>query len=596
MFDRPTESPLKDILIVDDTLENLRLLSVMLTQYGYRARKAISGQMALTTIAAVKPDLILLDIMMPDLSGYEVCAQLKANPTTADIPVIFISALDDVFDKVKAFAVGGADYITKPFQIKEIMIRVQHQLALREAAIKLQRLNLQLEERVKERTQALELLNARLTRMVLYDTLTDLPNRISFIESLERVIGEITDGSAPFAVLFLDCDRFKTINDSLGHGVGDELLKAIADRLRGLLSPTSLLARIGGDEFAILLGSIATVDDATQTADQILDALSAPFQLEKYEIFISVSIGIALSSSQLTSAEQMLRHADTALYRAKTQGKAQYQVFDQSMHATVLQLLHLETDLRRALQQKEFFLHYQPIISLSTGKIVGLEALIRWQHPHRGFIAPGLFIPIAEETGLIDKIGDWVLQEACQQLRIWQEQVLKHYPLFVSVNVSARQLMQPHLIDHIDRVLQETQLNPNCLKLEITESVIMENPQLAAITLEKLQKRGIQLSVDDFGTGYSSLSYLHRLPAQTLKVDGSFVQRIDVDGERLELVQAIVGLAWNLGMEVVAEGVETTKQFAQIKALKCDYGQGYLFSKPLPAEAVVELITQSPQW
>lgn len=597
MVDHLVDSTLKDILIVDDTLEEIRLLSAMLTQYGYRVREAIHGQMALTAIATVKPDLILLDIMMPELSGYDVCMQLKANSQTADIPIIFISALDDMFDKVKAFAVGGEDYITKPFQLEEVIARVQHQLALREAKINLQQLNSQLEERVRGRTLELQTLNAQLTKMALYDPLTGLPNRIFFIELLEKAIAHTQqDPALHVSVLFLDCDRFKLVNDSLGHAVGDQLLKAVAVRLQTLLKPTDSLARTGGDEFAILLSPLLLVDDATAIANQILEILSLPFQLEKYEVFINASIGIAFASSGDTKAATLLQDADTALYRAKTQGKSQYQVFDVSMHAMVLQLLHLETDLRRAVQQEEFFLHYQPIISLARGTIVGLEALIRWHHPDRGLISPALFIPLAEETGLIGKIGNWVLGEACRQLQLWQQQKLPGCPAFVSVNVSAKQLVQSSLIEHLDQVLLETQLNPDCLKLEITESVIMENPQLTAITLEKLQDRNIQLSVDDFGTGYSSLSYLHRLPARTLKIDGSFVQSIDVDAERLELVKAIVGLAWNLGMEVVAEGVETPKQFAQIKALKCEYAQGYLFSKPLAAEGIVELMSRSPRW
>lgn len=596
MNDHQASAPKADILIVDDTPENLRLLSIVLVQAGYSVRKALSGYMALMAVQTVVPDLILLDIMMPELDGYEVCQQLKSQPKTAQIPVIFLSALSEVFDKVKAFNVGGSDYIVKPFQCEEVIIRVKNQLALKAAERQIHQLNLQLEQRVKERTKELELANVRLREMALHDALTGLPNRALFIDCLQQAIAGITGDASTFAVLFLDCDRFKVVNDSLGHLVGDELLIAIAHRLKNFIQPDDVLARLESDEFAILLHEISDVQVAIQLAREILDNFALPFQLTRHEVFINASIGIALRGPQHSKPEDVLRDADTAMNHAKASGKAQYQLFDSVMHDAALQLLQLEIDLRKAINQQEFIVHYQPIVGIRTGKIFGFEALVRWLHPQQGLIPPGLFIPVAEETGLICQLGYYVLKEACRQLGVWQTQKLVDYPLVMSVNLSTRQFAQPNLIEQIDEILQETQINPRYLKLEITESALMDNTRTTAAALQELRDRGIQVSIDDFGTGYSSLNYLHRLPVDTLKIDGSFINLIDSDGKKLELVRAIVGLAWNLGMDVVAEGVETSKQLSQLKALKCEFAQGYFFSKPMPADKIVNLLTSNPQW
>lgn len=582
---------LEDILIVDDTLENLRLLSTMLIKQGYNVRKAINGKMALTAVQTVVPDLILLDIMMPEMDGYEVCQRLKANQQTAKIPVIFLSALNEVFDKVKAFEVGAVDYISKPFQFEEVLVRVQNQMALKSAQREILKLNTELEEKVKERTQQLEFANARLLKMALYDSLTGLPNRALFLERLEQALNcAKVDSVYQFAVLFLDCDRFKVVNDSLGHLVGDELLIAVARRLEASLSQKDTLSRLGGDEFAILLTDIQDLNYTTFVADGILESLSFPFQLQGHEVFISASIGIALGNSTVHQPEHLLRDADTAMYRAKALGKGQYHIFAPAMHDAALQLLHLESNLRKAINQQEFIVHYQPIIDLSDGKIAGFEALVRWQHPQYGMISPQSFIPIAEETGLIIPIDRWVLQQACHQLRLWHQEKLTDYPLFISVNLSARQFAQLDLIDRIDQILTETQLNPECLKLEITESAIMDNVNFAAVILQKLRERSIGVSVDDFGTGYSSLSYMHSFPVSSLKIDRSFVQRLDGNPENLGLIPAIISIAKTMGMSAIAEGIETTQQLNQLKTLGCDFGQGYLFSKPVEAQRATELI------
>jgi len=603
--DRRDENENTDILIVDDTPGNLHLLSRILIKRGYRVREANDGKTALEAAQTLLPDLILLDIMMPDMDGYSVCDRLKSERKTAEIPVIFLSALDDVFDKVKAFKAGGVDYITKPFQFQEVLARVQNQLTIRKAEKKLRLLNAELEARVKQRTRELEVANAKLREMAFRDDLTNLPNRALFLQQLDRAIrGTAGDrngnpgqeADCQFVVLFLDCDRFKMVNESLGHSVGDELLVAISQRLQSLLKPGDTLARLGGDEFAILVTDIEGRHQAIAIAERVLDVFSYPFSLRHQEVFINASIGIALSHLGYEKPEHLLRDADTAMYRAKDLGKGQYHIFDPSMYHKVSQTLQIENDLRRAIQQEEFIVYYQPIISLKTGKIAGFEALVRWHHPQKGLISPGLFIPVAEETGLIAQIGNWVFRKACDRLRHWRRQKLVDESLFVSVNVSARQFAQLDLVEQIKEVLARTQLAPQCLKLEITESAIMDNPKTAAAILESLRQEHIQLSIDDFGTGYSSLSYLHSFQVDTLKIDQAFVQRMDETRGKFGLVPVIVNIAKTMGMGVIAEGVETEQQLASLRRFDCEFAQGYLFAKPLEERQLLQLIESRPTW
>ncbi|MDM9582554.1 MULTISPECIES: EAL domain-containing protein [unclassified Nostoc] len=601
----------KDILIIDDMADNLRVLSSILTREGYNVRKALNWQMALTATQTLLPDLILLDIMMPEVDGYEICQTFKAWDLTADIPVIFISALDDVFDKVKAFKVGGVDYITKPFEFQEVLVRVQNQLALRSARLEILKLNVELEHRVKQRTGELEKtlqklqqeidsrqkLQSQLLDIALHDSLTGLSNRVLFIRRLENALNRAKqESNYQFAVLFLDCDRFKVVNDSLGHPVGDELLIAIAQRLQACIIPIDTLARLGGDEFGILLENITDINIAIQVAERILQQLSLAFQLSRYEVFMNASIGISWGNKDYDRPEYLLRDADTAMYRAKAQGRANYHVFNPAMHQEAIQLLELENDLRRAVERREFLVYYQPIISLVTGRISGFEALVRWQHPIRGLISPIEFIPVAEETGLINAINTWVLQSACHQLSIWQHYPVTPEPLTMSVNLSARLFLQPNLVEQIDRIIYEHKINPAYLELEITESVIMENTDAIKIILEQLKQRKIKLIMDDFGTGYSSLSYLHSFPLNALKIDKSFVKRMQDNKENMGLVPAMIGIANSMGMSAIAEGVETQEQLAQLRSLNCNFAQGYLFSKPIEQRLVIELLTSAPQW
>ena len=601
----------KDILIIDDTADNLRILSSILAKVGYKVRKALNWQMAFTACQAQLPDLILLDIMMPEIDGYEICQRFKGNQKTVDIPIIFISALDDVFDKVKAFKVGGVDYITKPFEFAEVIARVQNQLELRTAQLEILKLNDELEERVKERTLELENalqklqievhsrqeLQSKLLECALRDALTGLPNRVFFINRLEQALNRAKqESNYHFALLFLDCDRFKIINDSLGHFVGDELLVAIAERLQSSLSPFDTLARLGGDEFGILLENVSDIEMVTCIAERILDSLGQHFQISRYQVFVNVSIGINWGNLNYEKPEYLLRDADTAMYRAKALGKGRFHIFNPEMHREAIQILELENDLRIAVQQQELIVYYQPIISLNTGSIIGLEALVRWQHPTKGLILPTEFISVAEEIGLIHAMDTWVLKSACNQLRIWQNHPAVPKSLYISVNLSAKLFLQPNFIAQIDQIIYETKINPAFLELEITESVIMENSIDVKTTLQELKQRNIKLTMDDFGTGYSSLSYLHSFPLNTLKIDKSFLNLMQNNHANMGLVPAMISIAHSMGMKAVAEGVETLEQLSQIRNLNCNSAQGILFSHAMEPQLILELILAAPRW
>ncbi len=599
----PPEATKGNVLVVDDTLANVRLLEKILTHHGYKVRKVLNGKMALTAVQTTPPDLILLDINMPEMSGYEVCEHLKADQATADIPVIFISALGEAIDKVKAFNMGGVDYITKPFQLEEVLVRVENQLILRRMQLKLQQFNANLEDLVRQRTQALQQeivkrqkAQAQLEHMAMHDSLTNLPNRVKLMQQLTQNLERAhQDSNYGFAVLFLDFDRFKLINDSLGHLVGDQLLIAVARRLEVCLTSMGLIGRLGGDEFLILLEDVVEVHQAICCAEQIQTALTQSFQLDRHEVFLNASIGIVLHRGY-SKPEEVLRDADIAMYHAKSQGRGRYQVFEAEMHDRAVTRLWLETDLRRAIERQEFQVYYQPIVQLQTGQLAGVEALIRWEHPHRGRVGPGEFIPIAEETGMIIPIGEWVLREACRQAYQWQIQYPHQAPLSLSVNLSVRQFAQRDLIGSIDRILAETGFSSQQLKLEITESVVIENADQAHDILMQLKARQIQISIDDFGTGYSSLSYLHRFPSNILKIDRSFVGRLNEQGENIGIVRTILALAKNLDMEVIAEGIETPAQRDQLRQLGCRYGQGYLFARPLDSPTLEKLIATAYQW
>jgi diguanylate cyclase (GGDEF)-like protein len=445
-----------------------------------------------------------------------------------------------------------------------------------------------------------------ITERKVSDPLTGLPNRLLFNDRLGRLIKHAKRRKDHlFAVLFLDLDGFKMVNDSLGHLCGDQLLLGVANRLEKCLRSTDTVARmgesftvarLGGDEFTVLLDYLKDLNDAKLAAERLMKALAPPFILGGKEVFTSVSIGIALSNTAYEQSEDMLRDADTAMYRAKSLGKARFEVFDADMRAKVLARLQLETDLRGALEREEFRNYYQPIVALDSGRIVGFEALLRWQHPTRGLLGPEEFIFVAEETGLIRELGWWNLQQACRQMSDWRASSNDHRDLIISVNLSAKQFLQPNLVESIKKLLLEIQLSPGALKLEITESTVMADPTGAVEMLQQIKALGVHLAIDDFGTGYSSLSYLHRFPLDTLKIDRSFISEMRDDGEGMEIARTILPMAMNLQLDVVAEGVETIEQIIMLKKLHCKYGQGYYFSRPLSAEGTTALLAGEPAW
>jgi len=435
---------------------------------------------------------------------------------------------------------------------------------------------------ITERSRAEE----RLRHYALHDTLTELPNRVQFMNHLQIAVDRANEnGFARFAVLFLDLDRFKVINDSLGHAVGDKLLVAIAGRLTACVRPGDVVARLGGDEFTILLNRTGNEEEVAAVAERLQARISEPFKIDNYEVFTSASIGIIMSApGTVRTAEDFLRDADAAMYRAKESGKARYEIFDQEMHVRNMNLLQVETDLRHAVERNEFEVLYQPIVDLDTGAVTEFEALIRWRHPVHGLVAPDEFIGVAEETGLIIPIGRWIIEETCRQIAEWQRRFNRD--LAVSVNLSAKQLMHPSLTTEVREVLAETGLEPGQLKLEVTESTVMEHSERSLKVLSDLDQLGVALSTDDFGTGYSSLSYLQKFPFERLKIDRSFVRSMDDDEKSGAIVKTILMLGENLGIEVVAEGIETAAQLDKLRDLGCRMGQGYLFSRPADPETI----------
>jgi diguanylate cyclase (GGDEF)-like protein len=552
------------LLLVDDDAMNRDALSRRLSRTGYTVLTAESGRDALNMIDTHRVDAVLLDVMMPGMSGIETLRHLRLTRSVSDLPVIMVTAKDSSEDVIEALDLGANDYVTKPIDYAVALARIRAQVTARRA-----------------------------------DPLTGLPNRVLFMERLNRVLlRNQTPASPPFAVLFLDVDRFKVINDSLGHVAGDELLVNIARRLESSLRGSDTLARfdgdhtlarLGGDEFTILLDGVGDADQALAIADRLRSAVAQPFELQGRDVVTSISVGIVISADRYRRAEDMVRDADTAMYRAKELGKARCEIFDTSMLAAAEERLLLESELRHALDRGELEVYYQPIVSLSEARLCGFEALLRWHHPRRGLVSPAEFIPTAEETGLIVPIGNWVLAEACRQIRAWELEFPGSADVTISVNLSARQCMQPGLLDDVQRILGETGVAPSRVKLEITEGVVLENTEAVAKILRDLRALGVQLGLDDFGMGYSALSYLQRFPFQTIKIDRAFVSGMQENGNT-EIIRAIVSLAAGLDMNVTAEGVETIEQMNHLKELACEFGQGFYFHRPLTRDAARALL------
>ena len=659
------------ILIVDDTLTNIDLLSDVLKE-DYRLGIAMNGIKAVEFIDKNQPDLILLDIMMPEMDGFEVCRRLKNDHATRDIPVIFITAMADKTHVAKGFELGGVDYITKPFHALEVKARVKTHLLLKnqlamsarifessldgivvtDSDTVIQMVNPAVSlisgysaaELIGQKTNFLksnrhddafysdmwksindtgswsgEIWNRRkngeifpqwlaintfrdlwgkvtnyvgvfhdmsvikrqedeLKYQARHDALTSLPNRVFFQYRLQDSLTYSRRHDEMLAILFLDLDNFKHINDSMGHTTGDSLLQEISQRLLSCIADAGVVSRLGGDEFGVLLENVGNEENAVKTAGRIHEAMAQPFHFKTHDFFLTVSIGITFFPNDGNDAETLLKNGDMAMFRAKESGGNSYQIFTSAMDKEVARRLSLEANLRRAIEQEELRVYYQPKVDLESGRIVSMEALVRWQSED-GIVSPAEFIPLAEKTGLIIPLGKWVLHTAAAQTRKWRDE---GYDLRVAVNLSPRQFQEENLLEMIREILEDTGLPPQGLELEITEGVVMANEENAIDLMSKMAGMGLFLAMDDFGTGYSSLYYLKQFPINTLKIDKSFVDNIPTDDENVAITSAIISMAKSLGLEVVAEGVETEEQLLFLKEQGCDEMQGYYFSPPVP--------------
>ena len=566
-----TKSRKARILIADDQFEIRSLLHDLLSD-DYECVAVASAEEALSLLAVEAFDLVLSDIRMGGMSGLEMVPALtRCAPDTV---VIMVSGEQTVEKAIEALRVGAFDYVTKPFDLRHIEAAVRRALEHHSLRIAKRRHESYLEELIKQRTEEVDHLS-------YHDGLTDLPNRILFEDRLAQALHSVPSNGQLLAVMLLDVDRFKLVNDTLGHVVGDRLLRGVGERLSGCVRAGDTVARFGSDEFALL--TQLREDDAAEMFRHVLEVLKRPFRIDEHELYVTLSAGISLSPTDGVDAQTLLRNAGSALHRAKEQEGNNYQIYTADMSAQALQHLALENSLRQALGREEFMLHYQPQVCIPTGRIVGMEALVRWQHPERGLVSPGAFIPVAENSGLIVPLGEWILRTACSQNMKWQETGMA--PLRVSVNLSPRQFRQPNLVEMVDQTLRETGMAPQFLELEITETSMMRNVESAIQTLRGLQALGVQIAIDDFGTGYSSLSYLKNFPISTLKIDQSFVRDAVTDRADAAIVKTIIALGHSLELTVKAEGVETEEQLEFLRRLECDEMQGYLFSKPLPPEA-----------
>ncbi|CDF95109.1 MULTISPECIES: EAL domain-containing protein [unclassified Pseudomonas] len=561
------------LLVVDDIPENIHELLEALKD-DYRIMVARTGAQALDAVqGTVPPDLVLLDIVMPSMDGYEVCRRIKATPTGSRIPIIFVTVINAASEKVKGFEIGAADYITKPFDIDEVRARIRTHLELA-------RLHRFLEDLVAQRSALLQLTEDKYRILAHRDPLTGLPNRVLFAELLDHAILQAEREQSQFSLLNIDLDNFATINESLGHKSGDQLLTQVAQRLRSLLPENDSIARIAGDEFNIILEHVDVPVDLM--SQRIINALAEPFVLGKQNVYMGASIGITLYPDDGTDSETLLSNVDAALHRAKEQGRGVLCFFSPEMTHRAKRRLKLEAELRNALEQGELRVYYQPQVDLDTGNIGGLEALVRWQHPERGMISPGEFIPLAEESGLVIQLGDWVLHEVCRQIKNWSEAGIA--PCQTAVNISAVQLSAGNLVKSVKNALAQTGIEPSQLELEITESYVMVDRDQSFKSLSELKALGVRLSIDDFGTGYSSLGYLQQLEVHRLKIDLSFVRDMTTNAGNASIVKAIIALGHSLGLEVVAEGVEHPGQARYLRSMHCDLIQGYLISHPMPVE------------
>ena len=696
--------PAPTILIVDDELLNRKLLVALLHPEGYQTLTAASGEEAVAMVAKQRPDLILLDIMMPGMDGHTVAKTIKADPATSNIPIIMITALNDREARLAGLEAGAEEFLTKPIDRIELWLRVRNLLRLKSFGDFLKNQSLVLEQQVRERTVDLqrfrtamdatadaiflidrarmrfievnatackmfgytreelmqtcpaelggvsvELLTAKydviiaadgglqlrelclrhkdgselqvelnrralrsgdswiivcvvrditerkeaeqhLHRLAHYDAITGLPNRTLFYDSLKQTLVQATEKNWQVAVLFIDLDHFKNVNDRLGHACGDELLSQFGTRLVQCVRVRDMVGRLGGDEFGVILVLPGGLQGATKVANKIQKVLEAYFRLGSHEVTLTASIGITVYPDDASDTDTLIRYADTAMYRAKQAGRATYRFFTAQMNADLLERIDLEAALRKAVENEEFVLHYQPKVQVETGCVVGLEALLRWQRPGHGLVPPNAFIPVLEETGLIVRVGKWVIATVCRQIAAWMAGTIG--PLQVSVNVSGRQFIESDLELQVMQALATNGVPGELLELELWESSLMANTARIIVTLQNLKRHGVKISIDDFGTGYSSLAYLRRFPIDKLKIDIAFIRDITTNPDDAAIALAIIGLAHTLKMEVIAEGVETAEQLAYLRLHGCDQIQGYFFSRPLALAALERLLDE----
>lgn len=566
-----------NLLLVEDSITDAELVIEALREAGLDpVCRRVDSQVDYLRELQAPPDLILSDFSLPQFDGKTALELMKARGL--DIPFIIVSGCIGEDMAVECMKAGAADYL-----LKDRLGRLGH--AVSQA---LERRRLLEEKRQVEQRLFLE---------TFHDSLTGLPNRALFLDRVNRVVlRNRRDTAQLFAVLYLNLEGFKIVHDSFGHSAADRLLLHVSQRLLRRVRSADTLARLGGEDFVFLLDNLKSADNATRVAERVRQEFVTPFVLDSQDIFLTANLGITSSITGYEEAEHVLRDATTAMHRAKASGHSGFAIFDRAMHEQAMTRLKLEADLRQALARKEFRLHYQPIVALDTGRLAGFEALIRWQHPEHGLMMPHAFLTMAQELGMMVELGEWSCEEACRQLRIWQDAFPKLKPLTMSVNLSIEQFSDPDLVRKLQDLIQSIGIEKGSLKIEVTESEMMENPKAVSDILQELNAQHIETCLDDFGTGYSSLSHLQRLPITFLKIDQSFVRRLGGEDDALAIIKTIVVLAHQLGRKVIAEGVETSEHLAILRSLGCEYAQGYFFAKPLPETEVRRLLVSEPRW